>query len=185
MILSCVNTNNCKSAAARILILGSLVLGMSASIGRAQSAPDSRVDVFAGYSYLNIDLNGVYNRQSLNGWEAAATFNLTKVFGAEGDVSGYYKGNFLFFGGAHDYVILGGPRINYRRFYVHALFGADAFTIGPDEDTGFASAFGGGVELPIRGKLSFRAGADYLLTHHVITQNDLRASVGFTYHFGR
>jgi len=141
------------------------------------------VDIFGGYSYLNIDGNGVFNRQNLNGWEGSATFNVAKSFGVEGDASGYYKGNFLFFGSARDYLFLGGSRVSYRRFYVHALFGADALFIGSQEDTAFASAFGGGIQIPVRAKLSMRLGADYLLTHHNITQNDLRASVGIVYSF--
>src|ERR1700691_3659321 len=51
----------------------------------------SRADLFAGYSYVNIDTNGLTSRQNANGWEAAVSGNFNKWFAVEGDVSGYYK----------------------------------------------------------------------------------------------
>jgi hypothetical protein len=52
---------------------------------------ESRADVYGGYSYVNIDTNGISSRQSANGWEAAASGNFNKWFAVEGDVSAYYK----------------------------------------------------------------------------------------------
>ena len=52
---------------------------------------DSRVEVFGGYSYLNIDTNGLSDRQSANGWEASVSGNFNHRFAVEGSVAGYYK----------------------------------------------------------------------------------------------
>src|SRR5580693_186983 len=75
-----------------VLVIG-IVLCFCTSC-RAQDVP--RVEVFGGYSYLNIDLSslsnalnqagvsGVGDRQSLNGWEAAANVNFNRWIGVEG-----------------------------------------------------------------------------------------------------
>jgi hypothetical protein len=69
------------------LVVGA-VLGLCGS-AFGQDVP--RAEVFGGYSYLNIDTNGLSSRQSANGWEAAISGNFNNWFGVEGDVAGYYK----------------------------------------------------------------------------------------------
>jgi len=142
-------------AMAYVMILCPLVL--------AQEYP--RADVFGGYSYLNIDTNGLTSRQSANGWEAGAAGNFNRWFGAEFDVSGYYKkysvpvntplvtGTFNV--SVRDYSYLAGPRANFRPLFLHALLGGDhlsgstsGFSASQD---GFAGAFGGGVQQKISG----------------------------------
>ena len=54
-------------------------------------AQESRADLFGGYSYVNIDTNGLTSRQNANGWEASISGNFNRWFAVEGDVSGYYK----------------------------------------------------------------------------------------------
>lgn len=39
---------------------------------------DSRADLFAGYSYVNIDTNGITSRQSGNGWEVLSPVTSTR-----------------------------------------------------------------------------------------------------------
>lgn len=48
-------------------------------------------EVYGGYSYVNIDTNGLSSRQSANGWEASVSGNFNKWFAAEANVAGYYK----------------------------------------------------------------------------------------------
>jgi len=152
---------------------------------------------------LNIDTNGLTSRQSANGWEAAVSGNFNKWFAVEGDVSGYYKTysvnlEALNLGTVNvkvtDYSYAGGPRINLRPIFVHALFGGDHLTgsaLGFSESQdGLAGLVGGGVQWKVSGPWSVRASADYAFTRHNIfggpsvTQNNIRASVGIVYCFG-
>jgi hypothetical protein len=110
------------------------------------SAQDyDKAEVHGGYSYLNIDTNGLTSRQSANGWEGGGSGNLNRWFGVEFSVSGYYRtysssvtetipdptgtgtitvtatGRIKF----RDYSYLAGPRLNFKPFFVHALLGGD------------------------------------------------------------
>jgi hypothetical protein len=164
---------------------------------------DSRADLFAGYSYLNIDTNGLSSRQNANGWEASVSGNFNKWFAVEGDVSGYYKSynidlTSLGLGTLKvkvmDYSFAAGPRINLKPIFIHALFGGDHLTgsaLGFSESQdGLAGLAGGGVQWKVSGPWSVRASADYVFTRHnifggpSITQNNYRASVGIVYSFG-
>jgi hypothetical protein len=166
---------------------------------------DSRGDLFAGYSYVNIDTNDLSSRQNANGWELAVSGSFNKWFAVEGDVSGYYKS----FGvnvavnefetasataKVTDYSYAAGPRINLRPVFVHVLFGGDHLTgslsgVSASQD-GLAALAGGGVQFKIAGPWGVRALADYAYTRHNIfggpsfTQNNVRASVGIVYSFG-
>ena len=157
---------------------------------------DSRADLFGGYSYLNIDTNGLTSRQSANGWEASVSGNFNKWFAAEADVAGYYK-TYDILGvsvGVHDYSYGAGPRINFKQLFVHALIGGDHLSAGALGDSAsqdsLAGAFGGGVQWRVSGPFSLRASADYVFSRHNIlggssvTQNNVRASVGIVYSFG-
>jgi Outer membrane protein beta-barrel domain/PDZ domain len=166
---------------------------------------DSRVEVFGGYSYLNIDTNGLSDRQSANGWEASVSGNFNHRFAVEGSVAGYYKTYSFDFSSiglgivdvhVHDYSYLAGPRINFKPVFVHALIGGDHLTgsalgASASQDS-FAAAFGGGLQWKVAPQWAVRGSADYVLTHHNIfgsvldsyTQNNFRASVGVVYMFG-
>src|SRR5271170_3013495 len=151
---------------------------------------DSRADMFGGYSYLNIDTNGLSSRQNANGWESSISGNFNKWFAAEAAVSGYYK-NYDVLGvgvAVTDYSYLAGPRVNFKPLFVHALVGGDhlsgsALGASVSQD-GLAGAFGGGVQWRFSERLSFRTSADYVFTRHNIlggpsvAQNNVRASVG-------
>jgi hypothetical protein len=157
---------------------------------------DSRADLFAGYSYLNIDTNGLSSRQNANGWEASLSGNFNKWFAAEADVAGYYK-TYDVLGisvGVHDYSYAAGPRINFKQVFVHALVGGDHLSAGAlgvsASQDGLVGSFGGGVQWKVSGPFSFRASADYAFSRHNIvggssvTQNNVRASAGIVYSFG-
>jgi opacity protein-like surface antigen len=180
-----------------------LLLCLFAS-GTAALAEDyPKAEVFGGYSFLNIDTNGLTSRQNLNGWEAAVSGNFNRFYAAEFDVSGYYKNygvdlSSLGLGTLNvkvdDYAFLGGPRWNVRPTFFHILLGGDHLTgsaLGfSRSQNGFAGAFGGGVEAKVSGNWSVRASADYLFSRHNIfggrpyTQNNFRVGVGIAYSFG-
>jgi opacity protein-like surface antigen len=169
----------------------------------AQDVP--RAEVFGGYSYLNIDTNGISSRQSANGWEASVSGNFNHWFAVEGSVAGYYKSYSFDLASlglgtvdvdVHDYSYLFGPRVNFRPVFVHALVGGDHLTgsalgFSASQDS-FAAAFGGGVEWKVAPQWAIRGSGDYVLTRHNIfgsalqnfTQNNFRASVGVVYLIG-
>lgn len=159
-----------------------------------------RAELAGGYSFLSVDTNGATSRQNFNGWEASGMLNLHKWLGVEGDLSGYYKGLGTVGGldvNAHDYLFAGGPRINLRPLFFHALFGADhaststsgtGSTVSVSQNA-FAAVLGGGIEWKIARQWAFRPSLDYVITRHgaptAATQNDLRFGVGIAYAFGR
>lgn len=163
---------------------------------------DSRVEVFGGYSYLSLDVNDLGSRQSANGWTAAVSVNAYRRFAIEGDVSGNYK-NYnipgLFNVGVHDYAFLGGPRVNFKPFFVHGLVGMDRLTgtaLGFSvSQNSFAGAFGAGLEWKIAQHWYAQGSGDYVLTRHNIfailgsgnrlNQNNVRVGAGIVYAFGR
>jgi hypothetical protein len=159
-------------------------------------AQDSVADLFVGYSYLNIDTNGLSSRQSANGAEVAISGNFNKWLAAEASVSGYYK-RFTVPGGdviVRDYSYVAGPRFNFKPLFLHALIGGDHLVgsvsgVSASQD-GLAGAFGGGLQWKFSRHLSFRGSADYVFSRHNIlggpsaTQNNVRASVGIVFSFG-
>lgn len=159
-----------------------------------QASEVPQAEVFAGASYLNIDTNGATSRQSAPGWETSVSANLTRQFAIEADFSGYYKNYHVGLPGGtitantRYYGYVAGPRVNFRPFFIHALFGGDhtsASSLGISvSDNAFAAVAGGGVQIPISHSLSFRASADYAFTHHQIVQNNFRASAGIVFNFG-
>jgi hypothetical protein len=163
------------------------------AFGTAAFAQDyPRAEVFGGYSFLNIDTNGLTSRQNFNGWEASVSGNFNKWYAAEVDVSGYYK---TYMGvKVDDYFFAAGPRWNLRPAFFHILLGGDRLTgstLGVSaSQNGFASAFGGGVQSKVSGNWSVRATADYVLSRHNIfggpryTQNNFRVGAGIVYSFG-
>jgi len=176
-----------------------------------QEAP--RVEIFGGYSYLNFDFStptkGLVDRESFNGWEASATFNVNRWLGLEGDFSGHYKGDCLNVSGltCKDYSFMGGPRFAYRRgkatVFAHGLFGGDhlsgSFSGFSISHTAFALAAGGGIDYAVTKHISIRIGeVDYLMTRHAAQdfipllsglnlpghENNVRVSAGVVFTFG-
>jgi opacity protein-like surface antigen len=174
------------------------------AFGTAVFAQDyPRAEVFGGYSFVNIDTNGLTSRQNLNGWEASVSGNFNKQYAIEGDVSGYYKTYSLDLTSlglgtvnvkVDDYSFLAGPRWNMRPVFFHALLGGDHLTgsaLGfSRSQNSFAGAFGGGVQSRVSGNWSVRASADYVFSRHNIfggrsyTQNNFRVGAGIVYSFG-
>ena len=189
-----------KSLLVLSLLIPALASGQQSSTERhAGDVP--KAEVFAGYSYLNIDTNNLTSRQSASGWEASVSGNYNKWLAAEFDFSGHYKSYGVTVPGTGalnvrvtDYSYLAGPRINFRPLFVHALFGGDHLTgrasgFSTSQDS-FAGVVGGGVQLPLTRLISLRASADYALSRHNIfggpsvSQNNFRTSVGIVFTIG-
>jgi hypothetical protein len=163
----------------------------------AQELP--KVEIFGGYSFLSVGEKDLTSRQSLNGWEASVSGNLTKWFAVEGDVSGHYMSQSVdgVSGTVSDYTFACGPRVNFKPLFAQVLVGGDrvsasAFGFNASHD-GLSVAAGGGLQWSFSPRLSARASADYVMNRHnisvpgvstTVTLNNVRASVGIVYSFG-
>jgi len=163
----------------RILFISVLTL-LCALPGFAQ---DSKVDVFAGYSFLHTSPGSGLPSANASGWEAALNYNLKSWLGVKGDIDGHYccdasLHNFLF-----------GPQINLGHGkvspYVHGLLGVSHGSASGVSDDAFAFAFGGGLDVKATDRIAVRIGQfDYLGTRFAgYTQNNFRYSAGLVFRF--
>jgi len=174
-------------------------LSFTAAASFAQDVP--KLDVFVGYSYVrdNPSTSGVPSF-NLHGGSASVAYNANNWLSGVADFGGYHANNIL--GSGVDGTIstyLFGPRISYRKHeritpFAQALFGvAHATGSGfgvSGSDNAFAASFGGGVDVKLFHRLSWRpAQVEYLLTRFPETtssretQNNLRVSTGVVFHF--
>jgi hypothetical protein len=178
-----------KRAAVFIFFFFWVVMATS-SFSLGQVAP--RWEVFGGYAYRSVDSTtfGFVNRSNLNGFDAEGTFNITPRWGVTADVGGQYGSQMTV------YNFLIGPQYALRRdkskFFVHGLFGKAQNRVNITtsisshfESVGRALVAGGGYDLDLTPRLTFRIQADFLRTDTFsTTQNDIRASTGLVFHFG-
>lgn len=188
------------------VVLYSAVLFLPA-IAAAQGI--SRVETFAGYSYVHMRDLGTAN---LNGGSASVAFNPEGWFGIVGDVGGYAGTKNGLNGIVWTYLF--GPRVAMRRGritpFAQGLFGGAYTTADPPLEVDslvqprreapiagggvfassntFAMAAGGGVDVNATKHLSVRAvQAEYLMTqfkdgiHN--RQNSVRVSAGVVFRF--
>lgn len=186
----------------------SLVVLAFAVAGMAQDVP--RAEIFGGYSYFSADIretqplsNSTEDRISLHGWNAAVTGYANNWFGVTADVSGHYGSPEV--GGAnldtsvHNFLF--GPQVAFRSerasIFGRALFGgakvkADVPGFGSVlDDTTFAWAVGGGVDIGVRNFALRLAQVDYIWTKARVTglpdpdeaQNNFRYSAGIVLRF--
>lgn len=182
--------------AAVFFLLGSLLCAVAPSRLVAQSKSKlPAIDVFGGYSYLRFDSKtlGFANQLNLNGGNIEVALpNLYEGLGAVIDVSGHSTTEM------EEFNFMIGPQYTYEwkgiRFYGHGLFGKARDRLRQPGTTqlepshlGKAVAFGGGVDLPLKGRFSVRPiQADYLITSEFgSTQHNLRLSTGLVCRFGK
>jgi opacity protein-like surface antigen len=169
-------------------------------------------NVFAGYSYLNVEYPE--NRVGLSGWNASVEARLMHHLGIVADFSGQYGSpDFAVFypcpstdssfcsqpenpqevkTSVEQYNFLFGPRLSFRlkrfRPFAEVIVGAShyhqATSLVSASYTSFAYAFGGGVDYPLTRLLEWRIQFDALQTRFSSSsQTDLRASTGLVVHF--
>jgi hypothetical protein len=182
--------------AAVFFLLGSVLCAVAPSRAVAQSKSKlPAIDVFGGYSYLRFDSKtlGFANQLNLNGGNIEVALpDLYEGLGAVIDVSGHSTTEM------EEFNFMIGPQYTYEwkgiRFYGHGLFGKARDRLRQPGTTqlepshlGKAVAFGGGVDLPLKGRFSVRPiQADYLITSEFgSTQHNLRLSTGLVYRFGK
>jgi hypothetical protein len=165
------------------------ILMVAAVAATAREMP--RVEVFGGYSYLNVGSSRQQKGFGLNGWEGQASVNLNKWLGVTGDFGGTYGSPFAV--SIHNYTYLFGPTLSFRSQHFvpfgHALFGGGHVSgkIGGLTSTqnAFAMAVGGGLDIPFKGHFGVRvAQLDWLRTQYFNTsQNGFRVSTGVMFNF--
>ena len=177
-----------------ILLLGLVLL--STNQASAQDYPKG--EVFGGFSYANVDING--DREGLYGWQASRSGNFHRNVGFTADFGGQYKSiNLGVIGGVNlvsldiqTYEFLFWPRFTARSERVtgfgHTPVGfalARASLLGvSDSETGFALGFGGGVDVNASDRVVIRIfQVDYIPTRFsgVWSTKDFRIGVGVVY----
>ena len=139
-----------------------LAVMMGAVACGAQSLHNS--DAYFGYSRLGSD-TFYPNVGGLNGWNAAVHIHMKPFLGVEGDVAHYGLGADASVPKTTTYLF--GPRVTLKAagiaLFAHGLIGGEhsSNSAGVDiNDSSFAYALGGGVDLPLLPFFAWRVGAD-------------------------
>jgi hypothetical protein len=192
---------------ARTLLRLSLLVLLGTSTVWAQRNPEW--EIFGGYSFERADVREYYKLTpiiytfrdqyvNLNGWEAAVTENVNHWFGGTLNFTGHYK-NPVVNGTKNNinrFSVLYGPRFFYRMKwatpYAHVLLGAGrtSVTVSPGphaEEWGFATAFGGGLDLHLGKHAAARVfQVQYTPLNQVGTgNNNFQASAGIVFYAGK
>jgi opacity protein-like surface antigen len=175
------------------------VLSFLGATARAQEVP--KVDVFAGYSFLQVN-PGIARIDSfhMHGGSASVAYNAKSWLSGVADFGGYNQGTIPATrnsGTLSTYLF--GPRVSFRHYskitpFGQLLFGAahaDRFVYGTTlAQNAFAMSAGGGVDYKLSNHFAFRPiQADYLLTRFRVTtlpkrtENNVRLSTGFVFRF--
>lgn len=163
-------------------------------LGYGQNIP--RLEVYGGYSYLNAGTNGLATRQSVSGVEASVSVHVNPWLAGEANLGAYYKTLQIINVGTfplHDYTMMGGPRVNFHKMFVHALVGIDHLAGSANfysvnstaSDNALAGAVGGGVQWNVTRQFALRASGDYLMSRFEgLTQNNVRVTLGLVFQMG-
>jgi outer membrane immunogenic protein len=185
----------------RFVICVGAMVGVTSVAGFSQALKPSEVGVSYLYTHTNAPPGGC-GCFAMNGAGAWVAFHVTDHLAIVGEVSGQNASNVL--GSGTDLTVISytaGPRYSWRKLrsvvpFGQALFGG-AHASGNYYPTGnglygsnsFAITVGGGLDLPVCGRLTVRAiEADYYLTRfaNVINdhQNNLRIGAGVIFRLG-
>jgi hypothetical protein len=189
-----------------LALLQAAMLAMAQAPTETQTPapPLTRVSVFAGYSYFNTNLSSV-GRASTYGWEASGEVKLYRWVSVVGDIDTHYGSQGFpicqvfpnsgqvcstFTADFIERNFLVGPRLsmtmgNFRPF-AEILVGGAHVNAGPfaGTDSSFAAAAGGGVDLKLTRRFSWRFQGDYIRTQFFSTRQDNgRFSTGPVFHF--
>lgn len=152
----------------KLLAVFVIVLMAVAAYGQDRQEQPSKVDIFAGYAYYAPGgrLAGAPIKAISTGFGVATTYWLNKNFGVNVDGGGH-------FGGSRDAsTIFAGPsvRIPLSGITPFGTFGVGLHRLGlsgAGSDNGLGLGIGGGLDLHVVPRLSFRLiEADYIYAHH-------------------
>ena len=167
-----------------IAVVATAVIAMTAlsQYAAAQSdSPPPAWDLFAGYQYLAPgETVPTYNSDPSNptaeslaamnkGFGTALTYNFDKSWGGELDYGFDHNSPY----GSHDWTLSAGPRFMWRtdtaNAFIHALIGMNrlGYDFGTVKNLGIGVLLGGGMDLPLTKKISWRMfQVDYTYGHH-------------------
>ncbi len=153
----------------------------------AQLAPSiPQVEWFGGGSYYRMNLSGGRN---MVGWATALDYNLTKHVGVVLDFGGQYERFTGYTQANYQYLI--GPQFKQRSgrltFFARGLVGGDAGHVPNVTRGGFATGFGGGVDMSAGKFVSIRLIQIDSLHNHFggVWNHNVRAAVGVVFKFPR
>ncbi len=172
----------------RKLIFSVGLLLLFAVPAAAQNYPKG--EFFGGFSLLSLQNGG---SEQFYGFETSVTGNFNRSFGITGDFAGQFKS--ILGANVQLYQYLIGPRGAVRgdrvTGFVHALFGGLTFRASGGgmsvSETGFAMAFGGGLDVNAGKRVAIRVfQLDYLPNRlaGVWSKKDFRASAGVVFKWG-
>ena len=157
-------------------MLGFLLL--SPAIARAQ-----KFDIFAGYSYEQLDQTGSDAHSS--GWEGSLTYKFTSYLGITGTFTGNYGTLFSESMNLHDFYV--GPQLSLAMRYspfAHVLLGDMRISLATLHRNAFSTEWGGGLDIHVNHYLSIRAiEADVVTGNIQPSQSDGQICTGFVLHF--
>ena len=190
-------------------IFTAVFLSMLCVVGASAQSPliagrSRTVDVSLGYDYTRHTIGQSY-QVGLSGVDASAAFGLNSYLGFQADL-GYAKASRALGTTSQSVVLsyLAGPVFTPRvqgkiRPYLHGLIGGAQVT-GPvpvngilltgGKASGFAWAFGGGVDYRVFDSISLRTGVDYMRTGYfgsslaIQGQPNIRVTAAVVYMFG-
>jgi hypothetical protein len=177
----------------------------AASGGGSDEAPGRLVPKFelaAGYSYIHLHPGDPFASWNNHGGTGSFTYNANRWLGLTGEFGNYgfsrTVGTATPQGGFFTYLF--GPRLNYRKFdyfvpfaeFLVGGFRADGNVTGASEQSSFALAAGGGVDIVFHRNFAWRfAQIDYLMTNASgpflnanARQNNLRLGTGLVLRWG-
>ena len=133
----------------------------------AQEAPPPKVDIFAGYSWINPGNLGSLRLKSITpGWGVSPTYNFNRFLGLSFDGDAHYGDNF------NVSTITIGPRLKLRAEhfepFIQALVGLHRLSIaGLGTDNNLGAVLGGGIDLPLTTHFGWRViEGDYVYGRH-------------------
>ena len=148
-------------------------------------------EVFGGYDFTRLIYDG--GTLNMNGFAVAFTSNFNPTFGIKAEL-GRVSGS-EYDVGSNVFSFVAGPQIatqlsDSARVFGHAMLGfarAGTDLPGVNSESGFAMAFGGGVDWTISDRIAIRAPQfDYMPTKigKDSTQNNIRILAGIVFRFG-
>ena len=162
-----------------LFIAFALLLGMPV---QAQDYP--KAEIFGGFSFAIVDDPIDNERETFSGLQTSVAGNFNKSFGIVGDFGGHSDL------GSTALEFMVGPRFTSRgdtaTGFIHAMFGGVSFDGNVNSDTGFAMAFGGGVDVNVSKRFAFRViQFDYVPTHLFDTwEHNIRIGSGVVFKLG-
>jgi opacity protein-like surface antigen len=174
----------------RLLLVLAMLLALPI-LTQAQELP--RQEIFGGYSYMRLDAGNAGGDQDLNGFNTSYTYNFNSFLGMTAEFSGAFANNVAVTStmgtmstttiqDINNYFVLFGPKFTFRGNervtpFAHVLLGvvtqdfqtaSNGTTMTSttlQNNTQFAMAVGGGIDLNLTERLSVRgAQVDYVMT---------------------